>query len=66
MSEQITVDGVRIDIERGEAGLYYGTSKDVQGLLITGKTIDAMIEEAPRALDELKRAKLTDSEMLDD
>lgn len=46
--------GVPVEIERGEHGLYYGTSPKVRGLLVTGNTYDEVVEQVPRAIEELQ------------
>lgn len=47
---------ISIDIERGEAGLFYGTSKAMKGLLIAGNSIAEVMDKAPAAIEEMRAA----------
>ena len=59
MSEvrKANINGASIEIERGVAGLYYGTSPDERGLLVAGASQDEVIAKVPEALDELRIVK---------
>jgi hypothetical protein len=44
---------IRITIECGNEGLWYGTSKDLSGLLVVGATCGDVIEAAPGLIADL-------------
>ena len=46
----------RLNIEKGETGLYYATSPDVKGLLAVGATSEEATTMVPDALAELYKA----------
>jgi predicted RNase H-like HicB family nuclease len=50
-------DLILINVELGEHGLYYGTSPQEKGLLVTGKSIKEMMDRVPSALTELRRVE---------
>jgi hypothetical protein len=59
MSEIIVaaiVDGVRIDIEKGDAGLFYATSQDIKGLLVAEVTMEKLKAALPGAIKDIRRA----------
>lgn len=47
---------IPIDIKQGDSGLFFGTSKLVRGLLVTGKSEDEVIRKAPGLLRDLSDA----------
>ncbi len=49
-------DGVVLKIERGEKGLWYGTSEQVPGLLVAGRSPDDVESKALSAISELRSA----------
>lgn len=51
-----TVRVMEIVIERGHAGLFYATSPDVHGLLVSGNSFDECIKAIPGAIADLKAA----------
>lgn len=50
-------DDPRIFIEKDDAGLFYGTSPDVPGLLVAKPTEEEALADVPRAIDELEAVK---------
>lgn len=56
-------DEIPIDIELGSAGLYYGTSPAMKGLLVTGNSIKELMERVPNAVAELKAVAATAEEI---
>jgi hypothetical protein len=44
---------VRVDRERGKAGLFYATSPDLRGLLVAEPTPEALDEAIPKAIRDL-------------
>lgn len=51
------VEDVELYIEKGVHGLYYGTSPNIKGLLVTGGTQEEVIDKTPNAILELREAK---------
>lgn len=51
---------VRLERERGQAGLYYATSPDLKGLLVAAPTIEALDLEIPKAISDLYAARGVD------
>jgi hypothetical protein len=47
---------VRVERERGKAGLYYATSKDLKGLLVAAPTIGDLEDAIPKAIRDLYAA----------
>lgn len=47
---------LRLEIEKGTTGLWFVTSPDVRGLLISGLTPDAALAAVPGALRDLAAA----------
>jgi hypothetical protein len=47
---------VRVKIEESKVGLFYATSPDLGGLLVSERTIDALDEAIPKAIAELYAA----------
>ena len=47
---------VRVKIDQGSAGLFYATSPDLRGLLVTGKTLPELRERIPVAITQLFEA----------
>lgn len=47
---------VRVDIVEGNEGLFYGTSKDLKGLLIAESTADLVREKAPETIASMYHA----------
>jgi hypothetical protein len=47
---------VRLEREKGSAGLFYATSPDLKGLLVAAPTIEALDTEIPKAIKELYAA----------
>jgi predicted RNase H-like HicB family nuclease len=47
---------IRFEVEQGEAGLWYGTSPDVKGLLVAEQTFAACLRMIPEAIENLERA----------
>lgn len=51
---------MRIVIEQGKAGLWYGTAEEVvglyRGLLVVGPTMDSVIDILPAAFKDLRDA----------
>lgn len=47
---------IRIEFERGEAGLHYATSPDLKGLLVAEPSLEAAREAVPSAIAELYEA----------
>ena len=45
-----------IDVEQGEAGLFYITSPLVRGLLVTGRTENEALDKVQQALTDLAKA----------
>ena len=48
---------VPVDVEEGDAGLWYVTSPLVRGLLVADKTEEAALARVPAALRELAGAR---------
>jgi hypothetical protein len=53
MMKRLEQKTIRVTIERGKKGLWYGTSKDLKGLLVTGMTRSDVIEAAPGLIADL-------------
>jgi len=47
---------VRLVREKGNAGLYYATSPDLEGLLVAAPTVDELDREIPKAIRDLYAA----------
>jgi hypothetical protein len=48
---------IRVEIERGEKGLFYATSPDLRGLLVAKPTVEALESYIPQAIEELHSVK---------
>ncbi len=48
---------MKFTVELGKAGLWYGTSEDDKGLLVTGKTRDECITAIVKGLNALEEAR---------
>lgn len=48
---------ISVQVERGKHGLYYGTSPDVKGLIVAGDSVDDVLANVPKAVDDLRAAK---------
>lgn len=48
---------VRLEFERGKAGLFYATSPDLEGLLVAAPTVEALHREIPKAISDLYAAR---------
>lgn len=57
---EFEIDGLRVEVEEGEAGLFYGTSPDEPGLLIAKQSRADVFKAAPQALAELRAVKAID------
>lgn len=55
-----TVCGIRVEIEEGKTGLWFGTSPDLRGLLVAEQSADAVRTAVPVAIAELERARAKD------
>ena len=49
-----------INIERGDAGLYYATSPEYKGLLVAKPTLDEVFARLPGAITEIRELMRTD------
>src|SRR5579872_7437956 len=47
---------VHLDIKRGNTGLFYGTSKDLKGLLIAEPSADLVREKTPHVIADMYHA----------
>lgn len=47
---------VRVERERGKAGLFYATSPDLKGLLVAEKTAESLETGIPKAIKDLYAA----------
>jgi len=47
---------VRVEVEKGKAGLLYATSPDLKGLLVAEPTLDALDISIPTAITDLYAA----------
>ena len=54
--KQFTIDGILVNIELGQAGLYYGTSPHIPGMLVAKPTMQGVIDEVPVAIEQLTKA----------
>lgn len=52
--EHMNDDEIHINIEFGSAGLYYGTSPQMKGLLVTGESIKEVVDRVPNAIAEMR------------
>jgi predicted RNase H-like HicB family nuclease len=52
--EHLPDDAIPIEIELGSGGLYYGTSPEMKGLLVTGNSIKELMEKVPNAIAEMR------------
>jgi len=56
--KQFTIDGILVNIELGLAGLYYGTSPHIPGMLIAKPTMQEVIDAVPGAIEQLTAAAI--------
>jgi len=47
-------NGMPVNIRLGDHGLYYGTSPQLKGLLVTGDSVDQVMERVPSAVAEIR------------
>jgi hypothetical protein len=47
---------VRIKREEGKTGLFYATSPDLKGLIVSASTLDALDQKTPSAIAEMYAA----------
>lgn len=45
-----------LTVEHGKAGLWYVTSPEIKGLLVTGYTIEGVLDHVGGAIEDLQRA----------
>jgi hypothetical protein len=48
------IERTTIEIEQGDAGLYYATSPDIKGLLVAKRTVAECWADIPRAIAEIR------------
>lgn len=51
-------DVMTLKIEQGKTGLFFVTSPDLHGLLVSGSTLESALSEVPLAMTNLIRAKM--------
>ena len=50
------MDHIRVEVKEGKTGLFYATSPDLRGLLVTGRSADELERNIPEAIGDLSKA----------